>query len=51
MALLPEMVQVPVPPRHSEPTGTRMDLAAVAIHTGRARGRAGIGQAERGWGG
>ena len=46
MALLPVMVPVPVPPRHAEPTGTRMDLAAVAIHTGRARGRAGMVHAE-----
>ena len=44
--MLPVVVQVPVP-RHSGPTGTRMDVAVVAIHTGRARGRGGRAQAEQ----
>ena len=38
---------MPVLPPYSEPTGTRKDVAVVAIHTGRARGRAGKVQAEQ----
>ena len=47
VVLLPVVVQEPVMHLHSEPTGTRMDVAVVAIHTGRARGRAGRLQAEQ----
>ena len=37
---------MPVLPPYSEPTGTRKDVAVVAIHTGRARGQAGRLQVE-----
>ena len=43
--LLP-VVQVPLP-RRAEPIGTRMDVAVVAIHTGRERERGGSAQAEQ----
>ena len=47
MVSLPVVVQVAVMHLYSEPTGTRMDVAVVAIHTGRARGRADRVQAEQ----